>query len=1095
MSDSPMELGESTVVNMEAFASKIHSYLKMDPVEFPAYLLDRWKKVSSTFPKLSPSLYIDEERYLDTLFDMVVTLRDDVWERHFYGYDKINWSNERWLAVCLSSYISLKIVAEVYLKEPNELFFSLFELWPNSERTFQKLFPFSPKDPDELFLSLNEWPRERILKPEMNSILKGILIIHMLDDYLGEKVRDGIIELTRSNRSIESPEEFWKILSQGNSDKFDVAKFVDSYNALSPDFPVISAQLDKNTAIRFENDASSRYSKFPVTVSMQTKSETKVKKFMLDEEASRHSFEVEEAEWFKVNHFNAGLYTLNLDGNLKNICSLPISELTKLNSIDRASVLLNLDFSTKNGLMLAVKCFGFLKGEEDIIPLATAYRKFLYISRFLYGTRIHQLFLAYIDSLIEVKGDIVDDGLSEDDANRAYNCMIFHIGCLVGSKLCLEKAEKIFQTFLKDDTSAAVEFLNCAIIYGAAGNSVSFKEIQDKYLGEMDKLKESLLARVLGSLKEADLEKCLTEMILPGKMPLDHVVIFFCSCAKITSSFCTAWKFLITSREALIKQLSVDVFMLIIGEFVPSIHLDEHFAELDDLLSYSIYDDKRCIIETAKKKKVFISDYAELYNWLLEYFNGNPQHAVAKRRKLDEFAIQDKPTSLDKPTCLDTLQFEKTTVWDTLEFFKNLDVTTVSRINAWETIRTFDTLSSRKLCVVRPPCWGKTTTLHILLLYYSKVFNKETLEEVNHDIPIDVFKGHQSFSIGKQSYSFLHSAEDEKTPTTCSTIPTEWETSCKNSYACFHLDLSIIVGCNLSEVKTEITAAVHKTLALYKSLLNEHERFGKCFKGTCIPTDDHIDILASVLRYLQFTKVCESPYRLLFVDEIDLPLIRLENATEREKEEIKMLLMKLVTHVAASGCHVISFGVYPSFCGDVMADHLAKMYSLDEPILKPVFGLNHVEVMHLNNKDTSLVKFAGGYTYPGTKPFSLYCMHLRENEKSMFEETWLRSKLYDFIWKKFNDCTRFYKLLLQLLENGYAFASKEELFSDHPLNLLYHSGFVVKTCAGNLSLELWRDVKNDHENQPNPMELVYYVFPNFMMKDALRSFLDMRHAS
>ncbi|XP_065219851.1 uncharacterized protein LOC135845301 [Planococcus citri] len=1061
-----MELGESSVVDIEALPSKIRSYLKMDHVEFPAPLLDYWKKETSTLPKLTQSLYIDEETFLDTLLHIILPLRK-VWQQ-FYSEGMKGWQVKQWLPICLSSYLSLKVIAKEYLKEPNGLFFSLFELWPYSEKRFQELLPYKPKDPypydEQTFYRPSH---ARVVKPEMNSILKGILIIHMLDDYFGEKVQKGIIKIMREKYSVDSSEKLWKILSE---DGFDVAEFVDSYKVLGADFPVISTHLQNNTDIIFENDASSRYPKFPITVCTMSDSGNKVEKIMIEGAATVLPFKEKGAKWIKVNSSNAGLYALNFNGDLKNICSLPISELEKLNSVDRASVLLNLDFSTIDGLKLATECFGFLKDEKDIIPLATGYRKFLYINRFLYGTQSHKLFLSHIKSLFNVEGDIFDDELNKDDAKRAFHCMMFHIGCFVGSELCLEKAKQILQAWLEDDTSIPVDFLNCAFIYGAKGCTASGEKILEKYLNEEDELKKRLLARALGTLKEADLEMCFTKMILTGKMPPDHVMIFFRACAKVTS-FHPAWKFLITSRESLIEQLKMDVFMLIIGEFVPSMYLDEHFAELDDLLSVSNYEEKRCIIETAKKKKAFISEDERLH--------GQSEYFVAKRAKLDEPAIPGRLPNLE------VSKLKETTLWDTLEFFRNLDVTTVSRINAWEIIRTFYQFSFRdRLCIFRPPCWGKTTTLHILKLYYSKVFDKETSEEKKDVIPIDVFKGRRSFLFDEKQLAFFHGAEDE-------TILTEKVNRHKESYVCFHLDLSVVVSSTLSEIEIEITDAVHKTLDTYKSFLSEHVRFKKCIDRSCTETGDHLNILRSALAYLKNKKEFGSADGLLFIDGIDLPLQKLRNTEDRE--HITKSLESLTTHLVADGYRIICFGVFPKFCREAIGEREWRLGSLDEATLKPVFGLNHVEVMNVNNEDANLAEFAGGYTYPGTKQFSHYCMHLRENNESAFEEFRLRSTSYSVIWERFGKSNDLCKLSLNLLDNGYVFATKKGWPWDRRLpDFLYHSGFVVKTCAGNLPLEVWRNVKNDRENQADPTELVYYIFPNEIMKNSLRNFLCLR---
>ncbi|XP_065218525.1 uncharacterized protein LOC135844297 [Planococcus citri] len=1036
-SDDPIELGESSAVDIEVLASKIRSYLKIDTVEFPASLLDEWKEISPMVPKLTQSLYADEEMYLDTLIDMVDTLRYEVW-RQFDLKGMIGWSYSQWLPVCLSSYVSLKVIDEVFLK--NQVFFSLFELWPYSEKHFQKLLRSSPESPEQI------------------SILKGILIIHMLDDYFDGEVREEIIKIMREKYSKDSSEKLWKNLSK---EGFNVAEFVDSYKVLGTDLPIISAHVRENADITFENDASSRFPKFPVTVSTMSERGSKVEKIMIEEELTIYQFKEKGATWIKVNSSNAGLYALNFKGDLKNICSLPISKLEKLNFVDRASLLLNLDFSTKDGLKLAMECFGFLKTEKDITPLATAYRKFLYINRFLYGTHSHKLFLVHIKSLFNVEGDIFDDELNKDDAKRAFHCMMFHIGCLVGSELCLEKAKQILQTWLEDDTSIPVEFLNCAVIYGAKGSTVSGEKILEKYLNEKDDSKKRLLARALGSLEKADLEKCFTKMILPGKMPPDHVMIFFRECARVTS-FHPAWKFLITSRESLVKQLETDIFMSIIGEFVPSMYLDEHFAELDDLLNISKYEEKRCLIETAKKKKAFISEDKEKYEEELEY-------VVAKRAKLDDPAI------LGRLPNLEVSQFEQTTLWETLTFVRDhLDVTTVSRINAWEIIRTFDKLCCRRLCIVRPPCWGKTTTLHILQLYYSKVFNKKTFEEVNDDIPIDIFKGRVSFSFGEKQFAFFRSAEDDET---------KYEKS-KKSYVCFRLDFSVIVSSTLSGIKKEITHAVHKTLDAYEFLLSEHV--------SCTNTDNPLNILADALIYLKDKEELGSAKRLLFIDEIDLPLLKCRNDEDRER--IINWLFISTKRLVGFGYRIISCGVFPEYCKIAIGDKFAKVCRLDdENMLKPVFGLNCVEVMNSNSEDAKLAEFSGGYTYPGTKQFSLYCMHLRENNESAFEEFRLRSTSYSFISERFGESGHLYNLLTKLLDNGYVFAPKEgPSWNRDSLDLLYHSGFVVKTCAGNLSLEVWRNVKNDRENQPDPTQLVYYTFPNEIMKNSLRNFLCLR---
>ncbi|XP_065224563.1 uncharacterized protein LOC135848559 [Planococcus citri] len=449
----------------------------------------------------------------------------------------------------------------------------------------------------------------------------------------------------------------------------------------------------------------------------------------------------------------------------------------------------------------------------------------------------------------------------------------------------------------------------------------------------------------------------------------------------------------------------------------------------------------------------------------------------------DECAKLGKPVIPIKPPNLDVLDFEPTTLWDTLEFIKdNLDVKTVSRINAWQIVRTFDKISHSKVCVLRPPCWGKTTTLHILKLYYSKVFHTGTFEEVNLEIPINILKGHQSFSFGEKPFAFFRNAEDDETKD---------EKNCKNSYVCFHLDLSVVVNNKLSKVRVDIANAVHETLRTYKSLLSEHERFGKCFKRTCSETVDHLHLLASALEYLTYQKVFKSADKLLFIDDIDFPLLKLQNAEERKC--IINSLESLTKRLVNFDYRIICFGVFPGFCKDAMADRSTKFFHVDEPTLKPLFGLNHVEVKRLKNEDASLAKFAGGYTYPGTKDFSLYCMQLRENSQSTFEESKLRSKSYAFIWKRFGESTYLYNLALQLLEYDYVFAPEKRWSLDRQLlDLLYHSGFVVKMCTENLSLEVWRNLKNNIENQLDPTKLVCYAFPNAIMKNSLRSFVCIR---
>ncbi|XP_065219856.1 uncharacterized protein LOC135845302 isoform X2 [Planococcus citri] len=1071
-SDNLMELGESSVVDIEALPSKIRSYLKMDQVEFSYTLQDYWKKETSTLPKLTESLYIDEENFLDTLLHIIVSLRK-VWQK-FYVKGMKGWQAKEWLPICLSSYLSLKVIAKEYLKEPNELFFSLFELWPYSERRFQELLPSSAKSPSK-----------------QTSILKGILIIHMLDDYFGEKVQEAILEIMREKYSVDSSEKLWKILSE---DGFDVAEFVDSYKMLGTDLPVIST-LQNNTDISFENDASSRYPKFPVTVCTMSDSGSRVEKIMIEGKTSLHSFKEGGAKWIKVNSSNAGLYALNYNGNLKNVCSLRISELEKLNSIDRASLLLNLDFSTIDGLELSMECFKFLKTEKDVLPLATACRKFLYINRFLYGTHSYEVFSDHIKSLFKVEGDIFDDRINKDDAKRTFHCMMFHIGCFVGSEECLKKAKDIFQSFIERDTSMPVEFRNCVFIYGARGSAVSGEIIRKKYLEEKDELKKKLLARALGSLKEADLKMCFTEIISKGKMPPDHVMIFFHTCA-IVGSFLPAWKFLITSRESLIKQLKMDIFMLIIGEFVPSMYLDEHFAELDDLLNnISNYEGKRCLIETAKKKKAFVSEDKVTYEEEFEY-------VVAKRAKLDESA------TLDRAPELNVLVFNDTTLWSTLEFFEGCDIATLSRINAWEIIRTFVPLFfHKKLCILRPPCWGKTTTLHILKLFLSKVFNQETSEEKKDVIPIDVFKGRQRFVFGNRALAFFHSAEDETTRTDDETTGTDDETtrtddettrtenlnSYKESYLCCHLDLSVVTKNTVSEIKDEISHAVHVTLATYKSFLSDHKRFKKCVDGTCPETGDHLIILRDALTYLKNLKVFGSLRKLILIDEIDMPILKLRNAKHRETMEKD--LQSFTRCIVSAGYQIICFGVFPDFCENALSDKLTEICKLDKGALKPVFGVNSVEVMNCKNEDGSLAECAGGFTYPGTKLFSLYCMYLLERKMFEFETVWVKSKSYAFVWETFGNSYHLCNLAMRLLDNEYVFTEKEGDSSDRcALDLFYHTGFVVKLYAEDLSLDMWLNAKNDYKNQRDPTKLVYYAFPNNIMKNTLLKFLRLRIA-
>jgi len=356
------------------------------------------------------------------------------------------------------------------------------------------------------------------------SYAKGASVLRMLEQFMGaEEFRLGVHSFLKQYKYKNAvTNDLWQALENVSTKQLPIKKIMDSWTR-QMGYPVLQITKIGQGEYRVKQEryltdqsaagesASSPYDyKWDVPITwIHSKTNQSSLKWLGKKESMTEVSVPSEASWVKFNVGQFGFYRVNYPAQeWENLARLLVDNPNALGPMDRAS-LLNDAFSLAEsghiGYNIPMEMTKYLAKEEHLVPWDTTYDKLVTMGKLLHKTSTYRLFRNYLVDLVSDHYDRLgwkDEGSHVQKMNR-YN--ILGLACKNGHRGCNEEAEKIFRSWIEDETVYITPNIRSLVYrYGmaASGDPDTWEILLQRYLAEKNAQEKRKLLYGLAQIKE-----------------------------------------------------------------------------------------------------------------------------------------------------------------------------------------------------------------------------------------------------------------------------------------------------------------------------------------------------------------------------------------------------------------------------------------------------------------------------------------------------------------------------------------------------------------------------------------------------------------
>jgi len=352
---------------------------------------------------------------------------------------------------------------------------------------------------------------------------KGASVLRMLENFMGpEEFREGIHQfLDKYKFKNAVTQDLWTVLEAVTTKYLPISNIMDTWTR-QMGYPVLNIEKISNTKLRItqerflkdRNAKDTTKSPFdykwdvPITMISDKKNETSL--HWLNRLETDTMMEVEAGtKWIKFNVGQYGYYRVNyLPEQWASLAKVLNDEPETLGAMDRASLLNDAFALAEAGRIdykIPLDMTSYLTRETHLVPWDTIYASLKDLGTKLRNTQVYRKYRKYMVELVSSHYHRLgwkDEGRHTDKLNR-YN--ILNLACDHGYKACNERAEQIFNQWIKDpDFYIKPNIRSLVYKYGMqnSNNPDSWEIMFSRYVNEINSQEKSKLLYGLSQVKE-----------------------------------------------------------------------------------------------------------------------------------------------------------------------------------------------------------------------------------------------------------------------------------------------------------------------------------------------------------------------------------------------------------------------------------------------------------------------------------------------------------------------------------------------------------------------------------------------------------------